>query len=262
MPEFGTAKTDNFLFGQASVMLGPQADAFDLTQANSIGLVKNVKVMQDSGFAELAQGTQGSIVMSLRNSAAMRVSFECYEFTSKNLAYGLGLDGSALTEQTIAGTASALVTGNDIVVDIALTSGASFAIGQWVSIAVQDGYAESTLIRKITNKVTNTITVNAPIPTGVTIPNLAAVKVLNAVKVADKSAQPPFLSAKIVGALANGTIVTLLIPKVRITKGFDMSFGNQDYGNLPFEMAVMDLTASDTGYTESGGASAFVLQTK
>jgi len=260
MAEHGIAKTDNFLFGQATVMLGPQTEAFDLTNAQSIGLVKNVKVMQDSGFAELAQGTQGSIVMSLRNSAAMRLSFEAYEFTSQNLAYGLGLDGSALAAVTIANTVNGVIVGDNVEDELVVTSGTSFVIGQWISIAVNDGYAESSLMRKIMNKVTNTLTLNAPIPTGVTVPNGAAVAVVNAVKVADKSQQPPFLSAKIVGSLANGQIVTLLIPKVRITKGFDMSFGNQDFGNLPFELAVMDLTSADTGYAELAGASALVLQ--
>jgi hypothetical protein len=58
--------------------------------------------------------------------------------------------------------------------------------------------------------------------------------------------QGDLFSVKLVGTLANfGRPVVYVAPKVQITKGFNLSFSEKQYGAMPWEMRGLLLTASE-----------------
>lgn len=91
----GEARTTNFMLGTAEVMIGPRDKLFELTpELNSVGLVKNFVCEATKEQVELGQGIQNTLVHIRSTGSTARASCEVYEFTSKNLAYALSLDGS------------------------------------------------------------------------------------------------------------------------------------------------------------------------
>lgn len=256
---YGLAKTDNFLISAASLMIGTPANLFNLGAANAIGHVRNLKITADQAFVDIEQGTQGSIVMSVRNKNVVRGMCEVREYTAANIAWGLGLTGTSYAPMTVSNTTSAGVTGNGTVNTITLTSATGFVANDWIMIEASSG-AEDDLIRRISSISTNTLTLNNSIPTGTNIASGAAVRKINAVPLADKGGQPPFLAAKILGQLPNGEKIGILLPKIRITKGFDMPFATNQEASLPFEFSVYDLVSTDTFAATFGTACGLVLR--
>lgn len=255
----GEARTNKFMLGTATVMIGPQAKLFELDVAtHSIGLVKNFTMTSEPQYSELTQGVKNTIVFSTMTQNPVRASMEAYEFTSRNLAYGLGLDGSTLAPLSVASTLASEITGTSgtpvTSVPLAAGGGATFAANDWIML--QEGTGDRVFITRIASKATDTLTVAPGLP--VTIAAGSAVKKVNVVSVGSKENQP-FLAAKVVGTLADGTAVTVLIPKVRITKGFSLAFTTQDYGNLPFEFTVYDPVSTDPFYTEFSAESAKIF---
>ena len=63
-----------------------------------------------------------------------------------------------------------------------------------------------------------------------------------------RKSEQPFLAAKIVGNMADGREIAIEIPKLRITKGFEVTFQTSDYANMPFEFTIYDQIPSDVQY--------------
>lgn len=224
----GEAQTSSFVLGTATVMVGPRADVFKLTpDEHSIGLVKNFTLTAEPSYLDLTQGVRNTIVYSVMTGFPVRATMEVYEFTSKNLMYGLGLDGTSFEAMPAATTGGAAPTAFP----------AAPADKWWV---VQENQFGRDLV--FAGKSGEAI----PGPMGFTA--AARVRQMNMVPVGKKDEQP-FLGAKIVGILPeNNEPVTVILPKVRIQKGFTMAFTTDNYSNMPFEMTPFDLTASDPHY--------------
>lgn len=243
----GEALTNKFMLGSATLMLGPVGEVFDLnTSEHSVGMVKNVTTKSTPGFVELTQGVKNTVVYSVMNSNKVMVSAEVYEYTSRNMAYSLGLDGSSLTPTTVSttvGTAMALSSGvTDDALLCATTTG--FTAGDYVMVQV--GNDDQVFARKVVSVETGvSITVNTGLP--VALPVGTTIKKANVVGIGSKADQP-FLSAKIVGTLADGSEVAILIPKVRITSGISLAFKTDNYDNIPLELTVYDLVSTDADY--------------
>lgn len=243
----GEALTSKFMLGTATLMLGPVADLFDLNVAeHSVGLAKNVTMKSTPGFIELTQGVKNNTVYSVMNSNKVMVTGEVYEYTSKNLAYSLGLDGSTLAPTTVSTsvtTAMALSSGStDDAILCSTTTG--FAAHDWVLIQV--GNDDQVFVRKVVSvEASTSITVDSGLP--VALPVGTTVKKSNIIGIGSKADQP-FLSAKIVGTIADGSEVAILIPKVRITSGASLAFKTDAYDNIPMELTVYDLVATDPNY--------------
>lgn len=244
----GEALTSKFMLGTATLMLGPVADLFDLNVAeHSVGLAKNVTMKSTPGFIELTQGVKNNTVYSVMNSNKVMVNAEVYEYTSKNIAYSLGLDGSALVPTTISttvDTAMALVSGaTDEAILVDATTG--WAVNDWMMIQV--GNEDQVFLRKVVSIQADTsLTTDAGLP--VALPVGTTVKKSNIVGVGSKADQP-YLAAKIVGTIADGSEIAILIPKVRITSGASLAFKTDAYDNIPLELTVYDLVATDPNYT-------------
>ena len=251
---FGLAKTNAFMLGAASVLIGPQASLFDLVPADhGLGLVKNFKISAEPAYTELTQGVKNSIVFSVLTKNTVRASMEVYEYTMKNLSYGLGLDGSGVVALTDSATTVATeVDPLDTVVPVVSATG--IVADDYISINY--GLDDRILIRKVVSVATNNITVTPAI--NVTVPVGSAVKQVTKVGVGSKVEQP-FLSAMILGSLASGEQVAMAIPKLRVSKGFDMDFRTDNYGNLPFEFTIYDLVSTDPFYAQFNGDQAQVF---
>lgn len=252
----GEAKTNSFMLGSATVMIGPQADLFTLAPStHAIGLVKNFTVSNEPQYTDLTQGVKNTIVYSVMTGNRVRAQMEVYEYTSKNIAYALGLNGASMAAITASTntTAATLAAATSVTV----TSATGLTVGTWISI--QEGTDDKIFYRRITAVATNSLTLNAALP--VALASGAVVQKVNVIDVGSTVDQP-FLSAKIVGSLADGTEVGLLIPKIRITAGFTLGFTTDNFGNLPMEFSCYDLTSEDPNYADFSGTQAKLFTPK
>lgn len=249
----GLALTDNFMLSTASVMIGPVEDLHDLNPAdNAIGLVKNFQINSEPSYTELMQGVKGSVVFSTMTANPVRASMEAYEYTARNLKFALGLDGSTTNPMTINTTVATIVPASPAQKTLVLASGAGANFSPGDTILIDKNGDDDFVIRKVVSKSTDTLTLDEFLPA---IAVGTAVYKVNAIDVGSKADQP-FLSAKIAGKLANGKPAVILIPKMRITKGFAMAFSSENYGNLPLEFTLYDLVATDPAYAYFAGAQA------
>lgn len=246
----GEAKTNKFMLGTATVMLGPVADLHKLNPTeHSVGLVKNFRIQGTPGYTDLTQGVKNSKVFSVMTSNGITASMEVYEYTAKNLTYALGQEGYSLTgvaAQTTVTTA-ATETGNSLTVQAIV----GFANGDYISIDLGN---DNVIVRKL-NAAPATTTLTFSQPLGVAVPVGAVVRKVASIDIGSKNDQP-FLAAKVVGVLADGTKVTLLCPKIRVTNGFSVGFTTDNFDNMPYEFGFYDLVPTDPLYTDFVGVQA------
>jgi len=259
----GNAKSIDFLVGTATIMLGLPADLRDFRpETHSIGLVKNVKLMAEATYIELTQGIRNSIVHSVKTGEPVRASSEVYEFNASNWQYALGFSGYNVVNTELETTVTTAVAATPLGADtFDVASATSYVFGDYVMLQV--GYDDVVIPRRILSTTPTTITFDAPIK-NVTVPIGAKIRRCLVVPVGRKSEQP-FLAAKIVGTTADQREIAIEIPKLRITKGFDITFQTSDYANMPFEYTVYDQVPSDPQYArfaaEFDGASAVAYST-
>lgn len=259
----GEAITNSFMLASATVMIGPQASVLGLMPStHSIGLVKNVQVTTETQRTELRQGVTQTLVDSQLTDNKVSVSFEGYEFTAKNLQYGLGLDGSALGKTSVYLTsAAALTAATTVVIADSADSSASFTAGKYVYI--QKGASDVVHVAQLAANATfnlgdTTLTLTAATALPVDFAIGSSLSLVHEIQVGSRVEQP-FFGCKIVGIMANGSRpVTLLLPKVRIKRGFSMAFSSSDYGNLPFELEPYDVTLEDD-FTASAGPDLYTM---
>lgn len=248
----GEAKSEVFMLGTATVMIGPMAEVFDLNPTDhSIGLVKNVTMTSEPTYTDLTQGVKNSIVYSVMTANTVRASMEVYEYTSKNLAYSLGIEAGKASPVEIATVTSAVVAPAATKVTVASATG--ITVGSWIVI----GDGDDVVVRQVTAISTNELTVRAiskQILTG------TKVRAASAIAVGSKANQP-FFGVKIVGVDAGGRPIALILPKVRISNGFSLAFSTDDYGNLPFELSLMDLVPTDALYAQFSDKQALLMST-
>ncbi len=243
----GEARSDAFMLGTATVMLGPVAELMNLNTDHSIGLVKNVTLKTTPGFTELTQGVKNTLVYSVMTSNQTMVDGEMYEYTGRNLSYAAGLDGSEIEATTTeTGTTAALaapVAPGLTSAVLALTSATGFAEGD--TVFVQVGSADQVMVRKITDLEGLNATMDSGFPIG--IPLGAKVRKVNVIAIGSLE-DTPFLACKIVGTMANGDEVAVLLPKVRVSSGISLGFKTDNFDNMPLQLTIYDLVATDPFY--------------
>jgi hypothetical protein len=244
----GEAKTSQFLLSAGTLMIGPYANLYSLNPAaHSIGLVKNVQVNSEQGLVELTQGVLNQIVYSVPNSVNVRVSAEVYEYTARNLAYAAGIDASGDSYNTDANsyTLDANIAANANLANINVTP---FSNGDWV--AIQNANDDVVHVTRVTVNSGN-LDLERPVPVAF---DAATARVFR-VKELPVGLPPssPSLAAKIVGILPeNNEPVTILFPKIRITKGLALSFQTENFSNMPFEFTAYSLVSTDPLYAAIG----------
>jgi len=245
--DLGTAKTTNFMLSTAEVRIGAVGELFNLTSDDSIGLVKNVAITGEMETTDLGQGIQNRSVFSVITSATLNVATEVYEYTAKNLAYGLGLSAGALTANVETDTTAA-VTGDGSVVVIPVTSETGFAADDYILVATNKGI----MANRVASTAAAELTVTHAVPTGVVLASGASVVRATALDLGDPA--DIYYSCAVIGKLADGGDVVFYFPKVKIVRGFNVQFGTSDYGNMPFEIQPYSLVDADADFAEFGCA--------
>lgn len=249
----GTAKTSQVLLSTATVMIGPSADVNTLTpDRHSIGLVKNVSYTSDPEFRELTQGVTNDVVMSVKVGDGSRISMEVYEYTARNLAYAAGLDASGVEYET----ASVLYTTTAAPATTTVTvAPAPTGISTGDFIYIQGGNDDLVHIAKVASVAAAVITLAAgyAIPTGMVFPAASKVRKVRALNIG--AATPSVtLGCKITGIIdpSQNTPITLVFPKIKVTRGMNLAFSTENFGNMPFEFTPYALTATDPLYADFG----------
>lgn len=262
----GEAKTDSFMLGSATVMIGKPEELYELNpDDHSLGLVKNFTVEATKDRTDLTQGRTNDIVYTMTTGANTRGSFEMYEFTEQNLAYALGLDGGEIVTPTgeahVVSTAGTFATGT-ATLEIAEGVGQDIQVGNDVSIRnpVSDNIVIGK-VKSVTGLTSGTAaasaTIEVEIPDSVSTQTVQAGAFISLVTVLGLGSTDVDrdYAAKVVGQLANGKWVTYLMPKVRVTSGLTMAFGTDNFGNTPFEFTPLKVTSLDVFYSSFKGLS-------
>lgn len=262
----GNAKSKNFLLSTATVMIGPAADLHKLNPAeHSIGLTKNVQVTADPTYVELTSGIKNSVVMSVKNSDGLKVSMEVYEYTLRNMGYAAGLDASGVSFDSIdtIWLASAAYSATPKTIEVGSDISSALSAGDYIFL--QNGTDDKVHIAKIasavfaTSKTTITLAAGYEPATGVVFPIGSRIGKVKRIDIGATDVQPEF-AAKIVGLLPKDNApFTILLPKVKITKGLGVAFQTDNFGNLPFELTPYSGVDSDPFYSEFGTAAAILF---
>lgn len=259
----GEAKTSEFLLSQATLMVGPSSKVMELNPTDhSLGLIKNVQVTTEPQFVELTQGVEAQTIFSVNTANPSRISGEVYEFTARNMAYGAGIDGSTAAYDPIVTSYAlntAITTGGT---SVALVSGGTdFVAGDY--LVIQDtSTGDRVHVGKVASVATNTIT----LATGYSMPSTMTFAVATTtifrvrnIKVGANLFRPTF-GVKLVGTMpATGEPVTLIFPKVKITRGLTVAFQGDNFANMPFEFQPYALLPADSYYADLGGSKTFML---
>lgn len=243
----GEAQSINFAAGAATIMVGNPADLRDFRpETHSLGLVKNVKIMAEASYIQLTQGIRNEVVHSIKTGEPVSMGAEIYEYNAKNWNYALGFSGYDVTvtpavHYVTTAVAATLLGTSTFDVDAV----AGFTVGDYVNVQVGNT-SDSVIPRRIIGTTSTTVTLDAPIKNQA-IPVGAAIRKVNIIPVG-RQAEQPFLAAKIVGTMADQVEVVIEIPKLRITKGFDLTFQTSDYANMPFEFTCYAQVPTDAQY--------------
>lgn len=255
------AKTNQFMIGDATIMVGAMEDVFNLMpDKHGLGLTKNLALKIETGNVELTQGISQTPIFSIQNQFNPMASCEVYEYTARNLAYGLGLDASGSSYDTLTAPGPFLLTTASAAASttVALNTGdgAGFQVGDWVIMQQAEDYV---FAAKVVSKAVDTLTVDKPIPAGLTFA-VATTRVFRARAISAVGGQNSFMSVKAAVIMPKDKRpVPILFPKVRITRGFDLSIGSSDFSNLPFEFQPYPLTPEDALYTSFEPGATFAI---
>jgi hypothetical protein len=254
-------QSPSFLIGNATVMLAPQgSDVFSLMPVtHSVGMVKNVSIGVDSDTIELRSGILQSLVDSQKSNVRMNVTFEGYEFTAANLYRALGYATQTviqrrrgtLTANAAVGATTLTIASSPMPNDPNSGITANTNIPSGTTLLIQSA-ATPDIVYPVRTTAAATGTGPGPfsttitaLPTGVSFSTGDTVWIVNEMAVGS-TATTDFFCMKIVGTLANYNVpLVVVFPKVKITKGFSLSFSETDYSNLPFEVSPLFLSANE-----------------
>lgn len=251
-----------FSLSSATIMLGNAFtdDVFSLTpDAHSVGMVSEVSIGIDSSITELLNGVQQVAVDAKRTGVAATITGNVFEMTAQNFMRAQAISGTAaqvkrgvLTAAAAAG-ATTLTIGSDPIpgeTGSAITVLGDIPAGSTILIQRADGtdfVFPTKTVGAATGSGPYTVTISAPyaIPTGMSFAAGDRVWVVAPVGVGEMNADALYC-AKIVGTLSNyDRPVVYVAPKVRMVRGFQLSFNETAYSSMPWEMRPLTLSAGE-----------------
>lgn len=246
----GEARTDLFLLSQATVMIGPAANVMNLKpETHSVGLVQNFRITAEPEYAELGQGVKNDIVQSVTINDNVTVSMEVYEFTGRNLMYAAGLDGGEIKTVGDVYAVDSSPSGNSV----SLSSAPSgINANDWISI--QEGESDTVHVGQVDNVSGNTLTLTSATEIDGSITFTTAARVARVVKVApNRGVFQPHFGAKVVGHFPrDARPLTVILPKIKVTRGLDIGMSREQHSNLPFEFMPFAQIPGDPTYSLFG----------
>ncbi len=248
---FGLARTQDFAFQAAEVMLGTLGTTNSLiAETNSLGLAKDVQVKVSLDVKRLEQGVSNDIVDTTRTGRTVEVTGNLHEYTARNLAYLSMLTATAAAyDPPVAPTSlTALIAAAGVVANVVSATG--FTVGETLIILRTDR-PHSPHVCKVVSVASLAITFAPAVPAGMDFP-VALTRVMKPARIepGGENSVPSF-SCKIVSQtkLDNRPKV-LMLPKVQIASGLNISFGTDNYGALPFTLTGLTLVPTDTEFAD------------
>lgn len=256
-------QTNAFMLSSATVMMAPAftKSVFNLEpSADSVGMVREVTVPVESTLIELKNGVSQATVDSKRTNVSAMISFTAFEFTAQNFMRASALNGTAgvikrgvLTAAANAAAVSLQLSSDPLpgAANSAITAVGDIPSGSTILLQHPNGtdYVFPTKSTAAATLATSVYTVaiagDYQIPAGMAFPVGTKVWILPAIAVAHTQNDDLF-GVKIVGTLSNyDKPVVFVAPKVKVSKGFNLSFNETDYGGMPFELKPLLLAASE-----------------
>lgn len=254
-------KTNAYLLGNATLMMTPFGnDPFALQPAtDSIGMVKNIAMTVESDMIELRNGIQQILVDSQKSNVRTMLTAEVYEFSAANLMKAMSFNRSTFAPKrgklktAISGASASttiVVNTNPLPGDptTGITAVGDIPVGATILIQKADGnddYTYPVRVTAATTVATADYTVTVAMPAGISFAANDNVWIVNEIPLGDQGDQDYF-SLKIAGTLSNyDKPVVMIIPKVKVSKGFQINFSETDYGSMPFEFQPYYLNTSE-----------------
>lgn len=257
-----------FSLSSATIMLGRAFtdDVFALTpSAHSVGMVSEAVVGLDSSITELLNGVSQSTVDAKRTGVASSITGNVYEMTAQNFmrSQAMASGGNTVVKRGVLSAAAAAsavslsITSDPIPGEptSAITAIGDIPAGSTILIQRVNGEQDYVFPTVTSGVATGTGPYTVPIAGAYAIPSTmsfaagARVWVVSPVPVGDIDADDLFC-VKITGTLSNfDRPVTYIAPKVRMVKGFQLSYNETQYSSMPWELKplLMSATEASTG---------------
>lgn len=257
-------KKNAFMLSSATLMIDKfgNTPVFDLTvDDHSVGLAEEIAVVVDSSNLDLTAGIAQVIVDTKKTNVQSSITGTIREFSAENFLRAQGLGDTPV--QPLRGKLSAAAAGGAVALTIqsdpipgevasAIPASAG-AIPSGATLLIQDPTTPELVFPTRSSAAStyaapdHTVAIADPydIPAGMSFPIGSLVWVVTEME-AGTMDQGELFSVKIVGTLANfNRPVVYIAPKCQITKGFNVSFTQKEYGGMPWEMRPLLLAASE-----------------
>jgi hypothetical protein len=252
----GDPKTNSFLLTQATVMVGAFGSSLDLQPAkHTLGLTKAFRVTRETQTQDLTYGLKNIMVDSVTTGETISGSFEAYEFNARTLNTSLGLlpadisttPGTASKDLLNANIAAAATTA--VVIGDVTTK---YSVGDWIQIVQGDTVHPAKLTAVATASGNTTLTfAGRAVPAGTTFDSALAHVQKSTILSVGTDEEMPYLSMKATGTMAgDGKQLTIVFPKIKITKGFEIAMNNDNYANLPIEFNAFSILSADAEFSK------------
>ena len=254
---FGTALGNGSVLNEATLMIGALGQALDLTEEkHSLGLFKNLAVSNEKTYAPLNQGVRQDTVHQTLTGDNWTISGNGYEYNPRTILYALGQAGYSADPTAarvkLSVTAPAAEGASEITVDKAT----GVAAGDWIVLQSTVGAADG-LAYQVETVAANKITLDRPLVAPVVIGDKLVKSVLIQTNDTESCSGANYYSADV-----NCNPIVLIIPKLQITSGLNLTFGVSDYSNMAFQGTPMASTRRDASYAlykKHGDSKVFLL---
>jgi hypothetical protein len=253
-----------FSLSSATIMMGKAFtdDVFGLyPSAHSIGMVSQVAVPVESSITSLLNGVAQVEVDAKRTGVSSSITANVFEMTAQNFMRSQAMSGQAtqvkrgvLAADVAGGAVSLTITSDPIPGEAASAMTAIGDIPQGSTILIQRVNGETdyvfptqTTAAATLNTGTFTVPIAAPyaVPAAMSFKAGARVWVVSPVGVADITADDLFC-VKVTGTLSNfDRPVSAVFPKVRVVKGFGLSYNETQYSSMSWELKPLLLSAGE-----------------
>lgn len=254
-----------FSLSSATIMIGKAFtdDVFSLTpDEHSVGMAQEVTVTLDSQLNELMNGVAQASVDAKRTNVSSTITGNVFEMTARNFLISQAQSASGAI-QVKRGVLSSPLAADAVSMDLqssplpgeadsAITAIGDIPAGSTLLIQRADGetdYVFPTMSSGAATESTGTFTVplagDYAIPSNMTFPAGSLVWVVSPVGVGDINADELFC-VKITGVLSNyDRPMTYIAPKVRVAKGFQLSYSETQYTSMPWEFKPFLLSRTE-----------------
>lgn len=258
-----------FSLSSATLMMAPafSVDVFSLRpDLHSVGMSSEVNVTVDSSVTTLLNGVSQVTVDSKRTGVSASITANVYEMTAQNFYRSQALSGTPVTMKRLQLTAAAAAAGASLTATAfgvpgesssAPTVAADIPAGSTLLIqrANQSDYLFVATTSAIATLSTGTYTIpitGSAIPTGMSFAVGDVIWVVDDIPIASMDADDVF-GVKIVGTLTQfNRPVVAVFPKVRVAKGFQLSFNETQYTSMPWELSPLLLSAGEVASVSRG----------